>query len=442
MNSKKNKNPQKKEYWLSLETYVHISIKRESLLLYNSLTGKSLEYSGKHNKTILEMIRRLISPKNLCIIRLKEEELQAPVISDFIQDIRNFFMGDLIDISFYRDKPIQIMPIINVKGDIGHLKKETYNSVGEGMMEYLTEIFLHICGACDQNCNICNHAHKQFPCCTHNNNKGCELDVLKIKGLIEEIKSSSLINLNILGGNIFTYSKFKELTGIINHLRAQKIYYAHYLNVIEASSNLKFLNPRSSSLKILVPFPLDEEKFKTALETLKNTRLDSKFIFIIQSAEEFEKAEALISSFQIADYEFQPFFNGRNMNFFMEGVFTNKEEVLEAKPKMKSIYTNSVVNSLNFGRLTILSNGHIHANVNALRLGILGKNSIYDVLYKEMYHGKSWRRIRKNVEPCRHCTFEALCPPLSNYTYALGRNNLCHNTPLNEETKKAKETRN
>ncbi len=52
--------------------------------------------------------------------------------------------------------------------------------------------------------------------------------------------------------------------------------------------------------------------------------------------------------------------------------------------------------------------------------------TIHGRTYKEMYRGKSWRRIRKKVEPCKKCTFEALCPPLSNYEYALGANNLCH----------------
>lgn len=427
------------QYWFWIETYVHVLIKKDSVLLYNSISGKILEYSGERYQKILSLTNQIISPKNLYVIRLTERDLQDTVISEFVQAMRSYFMGDLINTSFSRGKPIQMIPIISIKKDIKRLKKDTHRSVGEGLMEYLTEIYLYINTECNQNCSICGHAPRQFLCCTTKKKGSWELDIPTIKRLLEELKGTSLVNFNILGGNIFIYSKFKELTEIINHLPFQRIYYSHYLNVINASNNFKFLNPRSSSLKILVPFPIDEEKFKTALETLKNTRLDSKFIFIIQSAEEFEKAEALISSFQFDNYDFQPFFNGRNLNFFMEGVFTNKEEVIEAKPKMKSIYTNSVVNSLNFGRLTILSNSHIHANVNAPRLGILGKDSIYDVLYKEMYHGKSWRRIRKNVEPCKHCTFQALCPPLSNYTYALGRNNLCHNMPLNGEVKEVQE---
>jgi pseudo-rSAM protein len=107
-------------------------------------------------------------------------------------------------------------------------------------------------------------------------------------------------------------------------------------------------------------------------------------------------------------------------------VFVDKEDLQEAKPTCREIYARQLVNPLHFGTLTVLSNGHIHANINVSRLGILNHDSIYEVVYKEMYRGNSWRRIRKRVEPCKRCTFEALCPPLSNYEYAFGRNNLCH----------------
>jgi pseudo-rSAM protein len=415
----KKQNRVKKKYWFFIENYVHISIKKGVLLLYNSLNGRALDYSGRQHQKIFSLVKRLQSPKNLQVILLTEKDLQEPVIAEFVLAIRNHFMGDLIDTSFSTGKPVQMMPIINIKENVKRLKKETYRSVGENMKDYLTEIFLYINNGCLQDCKICNGAYKQFPCCATKSQGENEIEILKIKKLFWEIKSSSLVNLNILGGNIFMYSKFKELTGIINHLPAQKIYYAHYLNVTKENNQLKFLNPRSSSLKILVPFPVNEEKLKSVLEIVMNTRISSKFVFILQSEEEFEKAENLISSLHINDHEFQPFFNGKNLDFFMEGVFTEKEEILASKPEMKDIYANSVVNSLNFGRLTILSNGHIHANVNASRLGILGKDSIYDILYK----------IRKNVEPCKNCTFCALCPPLSNYSYAIGRNNLCHMKP-------------
>jgi len=422
-----------KQWWLTIETYVHISLKTRTLLLYNSLSGEALEYPG--GGKVSALVKKLKSPKNLQVILLTDEELKDPVIGQFVDELRRHFMGDLIDTSYSGGKPIQMIPITKIHRDVNYLKSKVDLSVGEGLMDNLNQISLYINNECEQNCSLCSQGFRQFPCCTIKKNGKRELDIAKIERVFDEISSQPPASLNILGGNIFDYSEFIKLTRLI-HRFPQVIYYCNYLNVNRGKANIKFLSHCSSSVKILVPFPIHEDQLKTALEIVKNSKLNSSFVFIVQSEEEYEKSNAVISDLSIDNPDFQPFFNGKNLDFFMEGVFVSKEEILEGKPEMNDIYTNSVLNSQNFGRLTILSNGHAHANVNASRLGILGKDSIYDVLYKEMYHGKSWRRVRKNVQPCKRCTFQALCPPLSNYTYALGRNNLCHVMPDENKSEK------
>ena len=84
------------------------------------------------------------------------------------------------------------------------------------------------------------------------------------------------------------------------------------------------------------------------------------------------------------------------------------------------------MNPLNFGKLFILNNGDIYANLNSTKIGIHGKDSISKVLYRELNKKNSWLQTRKNVEPCTNCVFDVLCPPISNYEYVLRKNNLCH----------------
>jgi pseudo-rSAM protein len=293
-------------------------------------------------------------------------------------------------------------------------------------MKHLQRIHLYITNECDQNCRVCAKAYKQIPWCTRSKYGGSELDTAKIEALLHEITNSSLIYLDILGGNIFDYSRFAALVEIINHLPARKNYYSHYQNIIPGSDKLKFVNPASSLLKILIPAPINEENLKAALQILEKSKLPSEFIFLIQDGREFEKAGRVAASLQIDNYDYQPLFNGENLQFFKENVFITKEEILGSKPAMNDIYAHSEINTLNFGKLIVSPAGRVYADLNAPGLGMLGKDSIYDVLYREAYHGKSWRRVRKNVQPCKCCTYQALCPPLSDYTYALGRNDLCH----------------
>ena len=158
-------------------------------------------------------------------------------------------------------------------------------------------------------------------------------------------------------------------------------------------------------------------------EQLKNHHT---FSFAIQNDDDFTRCQQIISQDHIENYALHPYYNHKNLQFFKDAVFFAKDDVLDAGPNQRDIFTRMAINPLNYGKVTVCSNGHIYANVNTPRLGKLGKDSLHDIVYKEITAGKSWRRTRKHVTPCKSCTFEFLCPPLSNYEYAIGRNNLCH----------------
>jgi uncharacterized protein len=416
------------DYWFFIDTYVHIKIKKDSLLLYNSLTGKALQYFKEEK--ILKLVKRMLLPKNQQVALLKKDFLQDPVISQLVSKVRSHFMGDIVATANSKGKPIQMMPVVTVEKDVKFLKRHPDYSIGDNVLSYLTEIFLYINNECDQKCHICSSAYKQFTCCTVKKKNPPIFDMKRIKEILEQTKSASIKRLNILGGDIFKFPSLEELKQMSEVYSREIIFHTHFLNLFEKDGSLKdqlklFAN-HSNSLKVYVTFPKKQERFKIALDFFRKEDVNHQFIFIVQDEGEFQEAESIISFFNIKQVNYRPFYNGNNLEFFRENIFVDEKEVLMSKPSLKHIYRNSLVNPSNFGRLTILSNGHIYANVNASRLGVWGKESIYDVLYKEINHGKSWRRIRKNLEPCKRCTFEALCPPLSNYTYAIGRNNLCH----------------
>jgi pseudo-rSAM protein len=83
------------------------------------------------------------------------------------------------------------------------------------------------------------------------------------------------------------------------------------------------------------------------------------------------------------------------------------------------------MNPSNFGKLIVNTNGDCYANINAAKLGNIYRDTLYEIIYKETRMGKSWRRVRSRVEPCKRCLYALLCPPLSNYEYVINRNNLC-----------------
>ncbi len=417
------------DYWFYIETYVHIALKKESLLLYNTFNGKILEYnpndSANDSAKIFALVRRLMSAKNLWIIRLKARELQDPVIGGFVRAVRGALMGDLLNTAWSENKPIQTVPMVTIEKDVRHLKEKNRRSVGEGLMEYLAELSIHINSRCDRDCACCESAFRQFHCCTRSRGGSGELALSAIETLLIETLTASISSINILGGDITAYSRFEELVKQLETHGAEKCYVVHYKNVAEGAEQLGIINPADSRLKIPVTFPLDRKALETANQVLTKIKMDASFSFMIESEADYEAAETISAALELEDYAYAPFYNGGNLEFFRQNVFSDKEEILAAEPSLREIYQNGEVNSLNFGRLSVYANGDMHANANGARLGILGDTFIYEALYKELYEGKSWRRIRKNLSPCKSCTFHALCPPPSDYTHAIGRNDLC-----------------
>ena len=417
-----------KKYWFTIEPYVHISLKKDSLLLYNTLSGKALEYhfpeEGKSR--IPALFEALQSNENLRVISLTGMDILIPEISSLINDTRKYYMSDLIDADYSKGKPVQMKPEVTIVKDVDKLKNEYNRSGGEDIMEYLTEISLYINSSCKLNCLICDEGYKQFPCCTSRKNTGGILDTGKIKDLFSLLSGTPIRNINILGGDIFTQTDFKDLTAFLNRLKVKKTFYNHYLNFQTGSDNIKWISPISSFMKIPVTFPLEPEHLKSTFDTVAKSRIRYEFIFIIQNEREYLEAEEVVKLLQIQSYSYQPFFSGENLEFFKENVFVGKEEILNAKPSMRDIYINTAVNRLDFGRLTVFNNGDIYANTNEAKLGVLGEVSIHEVMYREILQGKSWRRVRGKVTPCNDCNFQSLCPPLSNYNHAIGKNDLCH----------------
>ena len=412
-----------KKYWFYIDTYVHLFLKNDSLLLYNSYTGKILEYKG--NADIIKLAKRLLAPRNLQVIPLAASDLDQPAIGGFVSDIRENFMGDLLDVAYSNGKPILMTPLVKNQMDVKFLKGEKDRSVGEDIMSYLTEISLYINENCNQGCSICRKAYKQFLCCTSKENGKSELKMDHINRLFSEIKHSSLSRVNILGGDFLAYNDLNGLISILKALDCEKNYYLHYLNLLVHKNKLKYIADGDSLLTIIVNFPLTEEKLHEALIAAHRSNVQERVMFIIHGASDFESSESIAMKYGIENVSYIPFFDGNNLPFFEENLFITREELESDKVSSKEIYARGFVNPVNFGRLLVFPGGQVYANVNDPVLGNIGKDSIYNLLSKELLGGKSWRKIRRNVKPCKSCLFSNLCPPISNYNIVTKRYNFC-----------------
>lgn len=425
MKLKKNLN-KTKSYWLYLHPYVHLNIKKSRAIVYNTINGKLHEYSYPGNKEVMRLLKRLDHKKNLYVIRLKEGDI-TPTVKQFINSIRETYSGDFMDTSYSDDKPIQLKPILNLNISIEQLQPHSRIKIlkKDGLLEYLRVINLYINNNCNRGCTLCRNVYKQFLYCAAVEKQRSELDITDIDYLKDNAIECS--EMNILGGNILHYLQLAELTERLNNTRFQKGYYLNYLNVKEKKEWFSLLSmDKSNTLHILIHFPFKKKLFSEVMKYLQSIDVNLMFHFVVEKEEDVEVIEGFIAGYNLKDVEFHPYFNGENLSFFKNNIFITRESLVETKPSMRNIFANTNINFLNFRQLTVMSDKSVFANLNHSPIGRLDEDSILDILKKELKMGKSWGRIRKNVIPCKSCAYNALCPPVTNYEYVIGKYNLCN----------------
>jgi len=417
-------------YWLYLHPYVHVSLKKNRAILYNTLNSTLLEYNGNGSPKILKLIKRLNSDNNLYTIRLHRDDISQDVYH-FINQLKANFIGDLIDASYSETKPLQFKPKLTLRKGIDLFmttsKKDKIRMLKfDTFKDYLECINLYINEECQHSCTRCKNAYKQFLYCRKNSQKR-ELNADTIKEVLETTKGSRLLKLNILGGNIFKHSEFFQLTALLNQDKnREKNYYAHYSNIPGNTEYLEALKDEKSVLKIMVDFPLNREAFDKARQLVKQSKINVVWQFIVENNTDIENVEALIAESELDKFSFSPYYNGQNIDFFKENVFVDKNSITSSALTMKDIYFRMFLNRFSYGSIAIFSNKDIYANVNKPKLGKWGEKDLFLIIAREFKYGKSWARVRKNVKPCKSCVFNALCPPITNYESAIGFNNLCN----------------
>ena len=228
-----------------------------------------------------------------------------------------------------------------------------------------------------------------------------------------------MLNRINLIGNVFDYPDFKELCSWISS-------YHLTINTYVTSSDF-VKSEKDIDLKTAGNIYIICDEFTSIpaiLDKCKPQQINPKFIFPVTSEEEYKKVSSEIEKASISNYELKPVFNGQNINFFEKHIFTNKEDFLSLNLSKRNVFANQTINTNFFGKLIILPDGAVHANLNKPAIGTI-HDTPYNILYKEMIEGESWMMVRKQ-SPCSSCIYQWLCPPPSNYELVINRNNLCH----------------
>jgi pseudo-rSAM protein len=400
-------------FWLIMEPYVYARVFDNRTLLYNPMSNVLFE---SKDAEIARVVRKLYSNKNSYSIKISSNEMRCKTIADFIDTLREGFMGDIIPLELSSAKPAILLPLELAERDT---EFPYYSNI--------ISLRIHLNSESKHEHSKFKNAFKQmfFP---KYSGRYCEQHLSNLLVLFNDIKNSTLHSIHFTASSFASYSELEKLISFMKKWKNIEVYfYLAYTD--DAINSLVKMTNLSDNLKIVVYLFFDHQTSnkEKLIHSIKKGKNFCDFHFIVSDEQEMSVAEELIYKFSLKDVKIFPYFTGTNLNFFKKYVYIDRESILDTGIDPIDIAIRKYMNSDAFGKLEIMSNGSVYANINDLHaLGNLKSDSIKHIISKAMSPGSFWFSNRKRLTPCKTCTFQGLCPSIGNYEKVLGKNNLCH----------------
>lgn len=388
----------KKEYWLALETYVYVEKKEGCVMLYNTLDGKSLH---SDDPEVTRWIGEINTPGNSGVIAVSSDRLQQEKIKKFVTDLRDLFMGDLYDSSLFREKPVQLYPLLKFNRDVRKLKKIEGRSIGENIISTICKVDIYL------------------------NKPGCDslFPSGLLDGLLRQIEFCKLDSLRFYFYEEDRYTEWEALVKLLEQ-------YPHIPQFVFqlASFDPEVLKKVGNGKEIVFDVSrelYEENRIRERLLALpESVRKAALYLFPVTSNDDLDCILSMADEFGLTSFKMNPLYTGDNLPFLEEVVFMYEEDLASAPVSLKEIYTHQTLNIPDFGRLIFYPNGDVYTNEQFPKLGNLNTESLYTLVYKELDEGKSWFRVRDEA-PCSQCMYQWICPSPSGLEMAVGKPNLC-----------------
>ncbi|WP_337942957.1 TIGR04150 pseudo-rSAM protein [Parabacteroides sp.] len=398
-----------KTHWFTLHEDTFLWLKGNKVLVYNA-ENKNRALFNLSDK-LEKICHRLLEIENLYTVELTDEDVNDEEISQWIHSLIDMRAGYLsLNVEFDK-RPVSLMPVLKVQDNREYYEGQQELGFKGKILQNLHELTFYINGSEEGDAEYFKQTI--FPV-----RSDLALERTRIRLFIKNSRSSFLSNVNLVG-DLFLYPDIGELINDISELSVQltiHILIKDFLNHVQEIKEMKW--PTDTRINILVDRVFD-------VSSLKDLSFPFSLAVFIFSEDDFLRYSSLFDTFSLAqDIRFIPVYNGENMSFFESNVFMEKDDIDNVDLSKNEIFIRQAINVGDFGKLTIMPDGKVYANVNMPSLGTID-DSPYSIVYKEFTNGESWFRLRVQ-NPCENCVYQWLCPSPSNYEIVIDRPNLCH----------------
>lgn len=387
-----------KEYWFVIYPHCFLWVKSEEGLIYNTENHAKISFSN--TGTLSHVVGKLSAMENLYCIRLTEKELENQDVAEWIQEIITKGCGELVEDNGINQRPLSLSPILKVQDEADYYRWEHNQGIDGNIMENLHRIVFHLNGSNYGN-NL--YARQTF----YPTNSDCRLQAKDILDFAINARVSPFFSEISLVGNPFSFDGFDKLTEELLKISPVSLY-CTYQDISDSSEQIKKL-AQKVKLNIIV----------TNQTTVEIYPQEATITYIVTSEEEYNK----VLECNRKNINIIPLYNGNNLHFFEKFLYIDKESIQDIALDKRDIFIHQKINIQNFGKLTVMPDGKVYANINHRPIGNIN-DSLHSIVYHEITEGNSWLQIR-NEKPCCECIYQWLCPTPSSYEDVIRKTNLC-----------------
>ena len=399
-----------KKHWLTLHPDTFLWIVDGNGLVYNAESKKQFLFIPTDE--IKKICCQLLKIEKLYTIELMEEDINNTEINQWIHSLINIQSGYLTCSVEFEKRPISLKPILKVQD-----KKEYYvlqHSKGQKgeILQNLHELTFYINGSKYGN----NEYFRQhiFPL---KDNQQIQ-DSSKILSFIRNSRNTFLSSINLVG-DLFSYPDFERFINSISDFSVQCTIHIMIQDILDHLPKIKEINwSNHIQFNILVDSPFD-------VSLIQDVSVPFSITAIVFSEEDYRQLSDIFEAYSLdGNIRYIPLYDKENLDFFESNVFVEKDELEHIGLSKDEVFMRQALNIGDFGKLIIMPDDVVYANVNKPSLGTID-DTPYSIVYKEFTEGESWFRIRDKA-PCRDCVYQWLCPSPSNYEIIIDKPNLCH----------------
>ena len=398
-----------KKYRLILRQDTFLWIKNNDGMAYQSKNYRSLVFSL--SEKVREICSHLLVLEHLYTVELTEEELNIPDVCHFINHLLEIDAARLISDTDMKKGAVSMMPVLKIHETIDDFVSKHERGVGGKIIQHVHELTFYINGSEYGNEQYCRQTI--FP-----TKHESMLEVDKVIRFIRNSKNPFLTNINL----VVNISSFPDFETLLHQIEAFEISVTICITASDILDNKEVLKRTDWHDKTCFRILMDKkDNNEQVIEFFKDIEKPFSVDFIIFSEQGYLDVKQISTTIKS---NFIPVYNGENIDFFESNVFIRQEEILASALSKREIFKRQATNIFHFGKLTVLPDGNVYADVNQTPLGTID-DTVYSIVYREFTEGKSWFRVR-DFSPCKDCIYQWLCPSPSNYEIAIGCSSLCH----------------